>query len=207
MDKVLSSCKVGKGSTLYAQWPRKSEKEERRKRYGKGWDDESLERRTKDGRKIKRVEREEKGVEKKALHGAARRSSSRMVENTTQSTTETGGDEQTSSVCVSGDRLGEETEVDADGKYAGAGAQDLSEEVAHEEQDEQQAEEEGQEERVNGEVEQDDPFADEDDDKENRDPMIAHVEGPRVNQDPEGERFLFDESNSGFDLMEEVVEF
>ena len=204
MDRVLSSCKVGKGSTLYAQWPQNNEKEERRKRYGKAWDTRSLERRTKDERKLRRESRAAK------TEGLARKRNSEVLEYTTQCTPETGGDEKTSSPCVLDDRPGEETEVDAEGEYTDAGARDLSGEVVHEEQDDQQAEEQGHEERVTGEVEQDDPFADEDADKENRDPMnqAPGVE-TRANDDPAEELFVFDESYSGlrFDLMEEVLEF
>lgn len=209
MDEVLSSCRVGKGSILHAQWPQKKEKEERRKRYGKGWDSETVERKTKDERKLRRESR----AAKTGLRGPAGKQKSEMVKRTIRSTLETGGDEQTSSMRVSGDRPGEEIEVEAEGEYTDAGAQDLGGEVAHEEQDDQQADEQGHEERVTRELEQDDPFADEDDNKENRDPMGAFLNAPvvepRANDNPTEELFVFDESNSGirFDLMEEVVQF
>lgn len=206
MEKVLASCGVGKGSTLHAQWPQKNEKEERRRRYGKGWDSESLERRTKDERKLRRESR----AATTGLRGPARKRNSEGLEDTIESSPETGGNEQTSSMRMLGDRPCEETQVDAEGDYTDAGARDLSGEVAHEEQDDQRAEEQGHEERVTGEVEQDDPFADGDDDKENRDPMNnAPAVEIRANDRPTEELFVFDESNSGlrFDLMEEVLEF
>ena len=204
MDKVLSSCKVGKGSTLQAQWPQKNEKEERRKRYGKGWDSESLEKKTKDERKLRRESRAAK------TGGLGRERKSEVLEKTTQSIPETGGDEQTSNMRVSDDRPGEETEVDADGDYTNADARDLSGEVAREEQDDQQAEEQEHEERVTGEVEQNDPFADEDDNKENRDPMnvlAAPVVETRAHDPPTEDLFIETNSGLGFDLMEEVFEF
>ena len=39
----LSSYKIGKGMTLYTEWPQKSERSERRKRYGEGLDGERKE--------------------------------------------------------------------------------------------------------------------------------------------------------------------
>lgn len=190
MDKLLSVSKIRKGSKIHAQ-PRESEKEERRKRSAK-------ERRTKDERKVRR----EKDT-------ATRKRNSEVLENTTHATPETGGDEQTSSMWVSSDRPGEEAEVGAEGDDTNAGARDLGGEIAHEVHDDQQAEEQGHEERVTREIEQDDPFADEDDNKENRDPMIAPVLQPRANDDPARNMLLFDERNSGIgvDLLEEVLEF
>lgn len=213
MDTVLSSCKVGGGSTLYAQWPQNSEKDERRKRYGHGWNNEpGLERRIREERGLKRAEREGKSAEKKALRGAAKKRTSKAVEDTTQSAPEIGGDDQVLSGCVSNDRPGKEVEVEAEGDCAdaaGAGQQDLSEESADEELEEQQAEEGGQDERPTGEVEQDDPFADEDSDKENREPEFAPVVQDRVDNYPAEEWSVFDEGNSGLgmDLLEEVLEF
>lgn len=197
MDRVLSSCKVGEKSTLYAQWPRKSEKDERRKRYGKGWDNEPvLKRRLREEREGKRAE--------KALREAAKKESSKVVENTTSSAPDTSGDDQASSGWASDERPDDKTEVEAEGN-----ALDLSEEFAEEEQDEQQAEQQEQEQRPTGEVAQDDPFADEDDDKENREPQFAPVVENRADDHPAEEWLAFDESNSGLgvELLEEVVEF
>lgn len=194
MDKVLSSCKVRKGSRLHAK-PQESEKEERRKQCAK-------ERRTKDERKLRR----EQDAAKTALRGPARKRNSKVLENITHSTSEIGGDGQTLSMWMLGDRQGEETEVHAVGDHMNAGAWDLGGENAHEDE----AEDQGHDERGTGEVEQDDPFADEDDNKENRDPMlIAPVAPIRATEDPARELFLFDESNSGrgVDLLEEVLEF
>lgn len=207
MDKTLSSCKVKKEATIYAQRPEKSEKYERRKRYGKGWDNEPV------LKKRMREEREEKRAEKKALREATKRTSCEVVENTTSPTPEIDGDAQASSEFASDDGAGDRMEVEAQGDFSDAGeedAQGLSQEVAEEQQDEQQAEEEEREERPTREVEQDDPFADEDSDKENREPQaLAPVVENRANDHPPEEWLAFDESNSGLglDLQEEVIEF
>lgn len=215
MNKVLSSCKVGEGSTLYAQWPPKSEKHERRKRYGKGWDSEPvLKRRIREDRELERAETGKKSAEKKALRKVSKKKTSRVVENITQSALETGGDAQISSGYMSDYRPDDETEGEAKEDYAdagGEGGQGLSEEVVDEGQDEQRAEGVEQAERPMGEVEQDDPFADEDDNKENREPEapLAPVVGNLVDGYPAEEWSGFDESNSGLglDLLEEVLEF
>lgn len=212
MDEVLSSCKVRSQSTLYAQWPQKSEKAERRMRYGKGWDnDPALERRKREERELRRAKSEERSAEKKALRGAAKKRSSKVVDDTTQYASETGGDEQISGGCESDDRAGDETKVEAEGDSAdvgGEGAQGLNEEVADEEQEQQQAEE-GQQERPTDEVEHDDPFADDDSDKENRAPEFAPVMQARATDHPAEEWLAFDEGNSaiGMDLLVEVLEF
>ncbi len=95
MEGVLSGCGVGSQSTLYAQWPPKSEKDERRTRYGKGWDNDlELEKRTREERELKSANAEGKSQEKKAMREAAkRRNSAGAVEDTTQSARETGSDE------------------------------------------------------------------------------------------------------------------
>ena len=203
MDQVLSGCGVEKDSRLYAQWPQKSEKDERRKRYGKGLGNESVVKRRRGERGAKKPEDEEKSTES---HGGSEKRPSSVVEDDTHSALEIGGDEQNSSGCVSEDRPGDENVVEAEGDSPDAGGQ-----AASEGQDEQQADEEGQEERTTGEVEQDDPFADEDDDKENREPLpgtFAPVMDDRRDDHLAEERFDFDESNSGLgtDLLE-VFEF
>ena len=202
MDEVLSRCKVREGTTLYADWPQKSEKNKRRTRYGKGWDDEAV--------LESRVSRNkaEKHAEKKALRKAVKKRSSRLVESSTQSAPETVGDG-----CVSDDPPGDNTELEAvdRAESGGDGMQGLSEQVANEEQHEQQAEEGGQDDRPAEAVEQDDPFADEDDNKENREPepqVFEPVEGTPVDASPVEEWLAFDESNSGVGLdLLEVLEF
>lgn len=70
MDHVLSRCKVREGSTLIAEWPRESERDERRKRYGSGWDSEAVVRkRVREEREAKRAERQERSTKREALHG------------------------------------------------------------------------------------------------------------------------------------------
>lgn len=205
MDRVLSNCKVVEKSTLYAQWPQKSEKDERRKRYGKGWDDEPvLKRRSREEREGKRAE--------KAMREAAKKESSKVVENTTSSAPDTSGDGQASNEWASDERPDDKTEVEPEGGCAGAGGEEahgLSEELAEEEQDEQLAEQQEQEQRPTGEVTQDDPFADEDDDKENREPQFAPVVENRADDQRAEEWLGFDESNSGLgvELLEDVLEF
>ena len=211
MNEVLSSCKIRSQSTLCAQWPQKSEKDERGMRYGKGRDNKpAWERRIREERELKRAKRERKSAEK-VLRGAAEKKSSKVVDDTTQYASETGGDEQISGGCESDDWPGDETIIEAEGDSAdagGDGAQGLNEEVADEEQEEQQAEE-GQQERPTGEVEHDDPFADDDGDKENRAPEFAPIMQTRANGHPADEWLAFDEGNSaiGMDLLEEVLEF
>lgn len=215
MDKVLSSCRVGADSTLYAQWPQKSEKDERRKRYGKGWGDETaLERRRRKKEKgLKRAEREKKPLEKKALRQAPEKKTSGVVENTAQTAPETDEDEQISSVCVLDDGPGDggrnEAEVEAEGGWVDdEGAHGINEEVAGE-RNEQQAEDGGQVERPTREAERDDPFADEDSDKENREPTLVPVVEDRADEYPVEEWSAYDEGHSGLgvDLLEEVLEF
>lgn len=199
MDETLSSCRVEKEATLHAQWPLKSEKYARRKRYGKGWDETGLRKRIRERRK--------------ALCEAAERQSSKVIENTTSSATETGVNELASHESASDDRPDDKTQIEAQEDFSDTGGEDshgLSEEIAEEEQDEQQREEEEQEERPTGEVEPTDPFADEDSDKENREPQafVPVVENGAADSSQE-EWLAFDESNSGIglDLQEEVVEF
>ncbi len=90
----------------------------------------------------------------------------------------------------------------------GEGAQGLNEEVVDEEQGERQVEER-QQERPTEVVEHDDPFAEDDSDKENRPPVFAPVMQTRVNDSPAEERLVFDESNTGMglDLLEDVLPF
>ena len=189
LDEVLSSCIVGNDSTVDAEWPRKGEKYERRKRYGKGWDKELVLKRKKSA--------------KKALRGLD------LEEITSQTVNETSGDRQLSSGSVSGDRLDENLEVEAGGDGA-EGTQGLDEQAADAERQEQQEEEEEQGDRPREGVEQDDPFADEDDDKENRAPeAFVPIPAMQVDQSPAEEWPVFDESNSGLglDLLEEVYDF
>ena len=206
LDKTLSSCGIEKESTLHAKWPGKDEKYERRKRYGKGWDNETcLQRRI-------REEKEAQRAEKKALREAAKRTNFKVMENATSSATETGVDESASRECASDDRPNDKMQIEAQGDISNTGEEDahgLSEEIAEEEQDRQQNEEDEQEERPSGEVEPMDPFADEDSDKENREPQaFAPVVENRADS-PQEELLAFDESNSGIglDLREEVLEF
>lgn len=201
LDRVLSDCRVGNGSTLYAQWPREEGKDARRKRYGKGGESKAvLERRV--GK-----EREGKGAGKKDRDGAAKR---KVVENTTRSASEAGGDEQNTSACVSGDRPVGEIDIEPEGDLAGVGgeaAQRLGWEIVEEAQ--QQVEEEVQGERQTEEVDQGDHIADDDSDKENREPLLVPVVQVRVDHDRAEEWSGFDDSNGGvgMDLLEEVLEF
>ena len=205
MGEVLCSCEVRQGTTLYAEWPPKSEKSERRKRYGKGRDEETV-LETRVSRKKK-----EKSVEKKAPREAAKEKGSKSVEESTQSAHEIGGggDE-----CVSDARPGDNTELEVGDhvESGGNGTQCMSEQVAAEEQDEQRAvEAEGQDDGPTAEVEQGDPFADEEDNKENEEPLawVPFEESSEDESPPAEECLLFDERNSGleFDLMEEVSDY
>ena len=197
-DEVLSSCKVGEGTTLYADWPQKSEKNKRRARYGKGWNDETvLEKRV-------RGNKEDKHVEKKAKRKAAKKRSSVLVEDPTQSVPDTVWDG-----CMSDDRPGDNTELEAADRAESGGSSmhRLSYQVADEEQHEQQAKEGGQDDRPAEAVEHNNRFADEDDNKENREPepqFFVPVEEDRVDGSPAEEWLAFDESNSGLglDLLE-----
>ena len=208
LDRVLSDCRVGNGSTLYAQWIQEEGKDARRKRYGKGGESKAvLERgmgKMREGQKAGRKDRD----------GAAKRSVSRLVENTTRSAFDAGGDEQDTSACVSNDRPVDEFDIDIEpeGDLAGVGgdaAQRLGWEVVEEAQNAQQVEEEVQGERPTEEVEQDDQLADNDSDKENREPLLIPVVQVRVDHDRAEEWSGFDEDNSGVgvDLREEVLEF
>lgn len=198
MDEVLSSCKVEDGTTLHADWPQKSEKNKRRTRYGKGWDDEAVSVRRVRGNKA------EKHAEKKALPKAMMKRSSMLVENPTPSVPKTGAD---------GDRPGNNTELEAADRAesGGNGTQVWSEQLANEEQQEQQADEGGQDGTPAEAVAQDDPFADEDDNKENQEPepqVFVPVEETQVDTSPAEEWLAFDESNSGLGLdLLEVVDF
>ena len=161
-------------------------------------------------REVKRAGREEKSVGNKALGGAASKVISAVEEDTTESAPGIGGDEVIPSGCVSDYRSGDKTEVGAKADCASAsGEPGLREALADEEEGEQQAEE-GDEERPTGEVERHDPFADEDDNKENRGPQVAApIVEPRVDDYPAEEWSVVDESNSGLgvDLLEEVFDF
>ena len=161
-DRVLSSCRVGNGSTLYAQWPKEKGKDARRKRYGKGGESKAvLERR-------REKEREGPEAGRKDREGTAKR---RVVETTTQSASEAGVDEQNTSACVSDHRPVDEIDIDIEpeGDLAGVGgeaAQRLGWEVVEEAQNaQQQVEEEVQGERPTEEGDQDDQLADNDSDK------------------------------------------
>ena len=205
LDRVLSDCRVGNGSTLYAHWPQEEGKDARRKRYGKGGESKAVLERGMG----KMREGEEAG--RKDRDGAARR---RVVENATVSESEAGGDEQNTSACVSDDRRVDEIDIDIepDGDLAGVGgeaAQRLGWEVVEEVQNAQQVEEEVQGERPTEEVEQDDQLADDDSDKENRAPLLIPIVQVRVDHDRAEEWSGFDESESGVgvDLREEVLEF
>ena len=201
MDEILSNCRVRKGTTLYAEWPQRSGKSERRKRYGKGWDDEAVLERQVGGKK------EEKRAAKKALRKPAKERGSTLVGNPIHAAPEIGGDG-----CVSDNRPSNNTELEAGTRAAsgGDGMQTLSEHAVNEEQDERQAEEEGPDDRPMEEVEQDDPFAEEDDNKENQEPLQAFVPvlEDHVDDCPTEESLLFDESNSGLgvDLLEEDLD-
>ena len=206
MGEVLSSCDVGQGTTLYAEWPPRSEKSERRKRYGKSRDEETtLETRV-------RGKKKEKSVGKKAPCETAKKEGSRSVEESTQSAHEIGdgGDK-----CVSDDPPGDSTELEVGDhtESGGNGTQCTSEPVADEERDEQRAEEEeeGQEDGPTAEAEPGDPFADEEGNKENEEPLawVLFEESSEDESPPAEECLLFDERNSGlgFDLMEEVSDY
>ena len=205
MGEVLSSCEVGQGTTLYAEWPPKSEKSKRRKRYDKGGDKETVPETRVRGKK------KEKSVERKARREGAKNKDSKSVEESTQSTHEDGGGGGDG--CVSDARPGDNTELEV-GDHAepgGNGPQCTSEQVADEEGDEQRAEaEEGQDDGPTVEVEQGDPFADEEDNKENEEPLVwvPFEESSEDGSPPAEEWLLFDERNSGleFDLMEEVLD-
>ena len=206
MGEVLSSCAVRQGTTLYAEWPPKSEKSERRKRYGKVRDEGTvLETRTR-GKKMK------KSVEKKAPREAPKKKGSKSVEESTQSAHDIGGGGGGDGY-VSDMRPGDnpELEVGDQAEPGGNGTQWTSEQVAEEEQDEQRAEEEeGQDDDgPTAEVEQGDPFADEDGNKENEEPPVAFEESSEDESPPAEEWLLFDERNSGleFDLMEENSDY
>ena len=77
------------------------------------------------------------------------------------------------------------------------------------EEAQQQVEEEVQGERQTEEVDQGDHIADDDSDKENREPLLIPVVQVRVDHDRAEEWSGFDDSNSGvgMDLLEEVLEF
>ena len=200
-DDVLSRCRVRKTSTLYAEWPSESEKDERRKRYGKGRDKELV------PEKKTRRERREKSAVKKALSRAVNKESSALVENPTESTPNA-EDEEPSSGLVSGDPPGDNTEVEV-----GDGMQGLSELIATAQHDVQQEEQKGQEDGQMEEMGQDDPFAEEDDNKENQPPTTPLVFMPIVEDRAVGSRaeeeLLFDEtySGSGMDLVEGDFDF
>ena len=204
MGEVLSNCEVGQGTTLYAEWPPKSEKSERRKRYGKGRDEETVPETRVRGKK------KEKSVGKKAAREAAEEKGSKSVEESTQSADEIGGDG-----CVSDARPGDNTELEG-GDHAesgGNGTQYTDGPVAEEGRDEQRAVEgEGRDDGPAAEVEQGgDPFADEEDNKENEEPAawVTFEESSEDESPPAEEGLLFDERNSGleFDLMEEVFDY
>ena len=208
LDRVLSDCRVGNGSTLYAQWLKEEGKDARRKRYGKGGESKAvLERRRGKGREEQRAARKDRD-------GQAKRRVSRVVENNPRSASEAGGDEQSASACLSDDRPVDEIDIDIEpeGDLAGVGgeaAQRLGWEVVEEVQNAPQVEDEVQGERPTEEVEQDDQLADNDSDKENREPLLIPIVQVRVDHDRAEEWSGFDESNSGVgvDLREEVLEF
>ena len=167
-----------------------------------------MERMIREKREVKRARREEKSMGNKALRGAARKVkvTSAVEEDTTESAPGIGGDEVIPSKCVSDYRSGDKTEVGAKADCADAsGEPGLSEALADEDEGEQQAEE-GDEEIPTGDVERHDPFADEDDNKEDREPPIVE---PRVDDYPAEEWPIVDESSSGLgvDLLEEVFDF
>ena len=205
LDRVLSDCRVGSGSTLYAQWPQEEGKDARRKRHGKGGESKAV---------------LEKGMGKmrggpeagrKVRDGPAKR---RVVENTTQSASEAGEDEQNTSACVSDDGPVDEIDIDIEpeGDLAGVrgeAAQRLGWEVVEEAQNAQQVEGEVQGERPTEEADQHNQLAEDDSDKENREPLLIPIVQVRVDQDRAEEWSGFDESNSGVgvDLQEEVLDF
>lgn len=159
-------------------------------------------------REVKRAGREEKSMGDKDLRGAARKVTSAVEEDTTESAPGIGGDEVSSNGCVSDYRSGDKTEVEAKADCA-SGEPGLSEALADEEEGEQKAEE-GDEEKPTGEIERHDPFADEDDNKEYRGPQVtAPIVEPRADDYSAEEWPVVDESNSGLgvDLLEEVFDF
>ena len=209
LDRVLSSCRVGSGSTLYAQWPQEDGKDARRKRYGQGGESKAVfERR-------RGTEREGQEAGRKDQNGPAKRRVSGVVENSPRSESEAGGDEQSASACVSDDGPVDDIDIDIEpeGDLAGVGgeaAQRLGWEIVEEVQNAQQeVEEEVQGERPTEEADQDDQLADNDNDKENREPLLIPIVQVRVDHDRAEEWSGFDESNSGVgvDLREEVLEF
>lgn len=166
IDELLSTCRVRKGTTLYAEWPQQSGNSERRKRYGKGWDDEAVTERKVRGKKG------EKRAEKKILPEAAKIRGSNLVENSVQTAREISGEGYLSDNKSDGNN---ELEVGDRAESNGNGTQTLSEHVVNAEHDEQQAQEQWRGDRPAEEVEQDDPFAEEDDNKENEEPLQAFV--------------------------------
>ena len=207
LDRVLSGCRVGSGSTLYAEWPQEEGKDVRRKRYGKGGEYKAVLER---GMGMMRGGSE---AGRKDRDGPAKR---RVVENTIQSASEAGSDEQSASACVADDQPVDEIEIEIDiepeGDLAGVGgeaAQRLDWEVVEEAQNAQQVEEAVQGERPTEEAGQDNQLADDDSDKENREPLLIPIVQVRVDQDRAEEWSGFDESNSGMgvDLQEEVLDF
>ena len=201
IDEVLSTCRVKKGKTLYAEWPQQSEKSERRKRYGKGWDDEAVTERKVRGKKG------EKRAEKKTLPEATKITGSNLVENSIQTAPEISGEGCVSDNQPDGNNV---LEVGDRAESNGNGTQTLSEHVVNAEHDEQQAQGQGRGDRLTEEVEQDDPFAEEDDNKENEEPLQAFgpVVEERADESPAEEWSVFDESNTGLgmDFVEEVQE-
>ena len=206
---------VRRGSTLNAEWPPKDEKKERRKRYGKGWDD-GVGLRRRHGQK-----KEDQHAETKTPREAAKEKNPQPDENFSQSAPETGGEK-----CGVSDHRPDdnaELEVGTRGEPTAAGAPGPSERIPDGEEAEQRAEDEEvpgdgrpterqQQQQQQQQVEQDDPFADEDDDKENREPpaLVPPVEESSEDESPAGEEWGgFDESNTGLgvDLMEEVWDF
>lgn len=200
MDEVISACGVRKGTTLYAEWSQQSGKNERRKRYGKGWDDETVTERKVRGKKGgKRAE--------KTLPEAARKTGPNLAENSNETAPEISGEGCVSDSQPDGNN---ELEVGDRAESNGNGTQSLSEHVANAAQDEQQAQEQGRGDRPTEEVEQDDPFAEEDDNKENEEPLQAFVPvvGERAHEPPAEQWSGFDESNTGLgmDFVEEAQE-
>ena len=209
MDRVLSSCRVGNGSTLYAQWPREEGKDARRKRYGKEGESKAVVER------IRGKEREGQKAWRKDREGTAKRAVSEVVEDSPRSASEAGRHEQSASACVADDRPVDEIDIDIEpeGDLAGVGgeaAQRLGWEIVEEAQNaQQQVEEEVRGERPTEQGDQDDQLADNDSDKENREPLLIPIVQVRVDHDRAEEWSGFDESNSGVgvDLREEVLEF
>ena len=209
LDRVLSSCRIGNGSTLYAQWPREEGKCARRKRYGKGGESKAVVERRRG------KEREGQKAGRKDREGTAKRTVSRVVQDSPRSASEAGGHEQSASAWVANDRPFDEIDIDIEpeGDLAGVGgeaAQRLGWEIVEEAHNaQQQVEEEVQGRRPTEEGDQDDQLADNDSDKENREPLLIPIVQVRVDHDRAEEWSGFDESNSGVgvDLREEVLEF